>query len=52
MNAAHTSGVFFLWRLREISKIFFGLLSRRSFGPDIGEQHTIRVYRSATERER
>ena len=31
---------------------FFSQLSRRSFGPDIGEQHTIRVYRSSTERER
>jgi hypothetical protein len=53
MNAARSSGVFvFLRRARKISEIFFAAVQTRVLGWQLGEFHTIRLYRSAMRRER
>jgi hypothetical protein len=46
VNAAPTSGVFFLVIVRKNFSDFFRVPGPRSFGGQLGEQHTNRFYRT------
>jgi len=53
MNAARSSGVFvFCDATEKTLKIFLAFIRTRVLGWQLGEFHTIRLYRSAMRRER